>query len=395
MINCKYCEIIHSIDNSYPINLAVIDIDTDFPRCSLHGRYRCEICKTERHFSSIAWDKELKKYICIYCAKSVRIVPVKFWCFDYYFELEVGKNKCYSLDWKEYLEFYNYSGCDNMLDHDNKMFTSPIIEGFTESPVINAFSEQDVANRWNINAQTWDDSFTEDGDPRRKSLIGVQQIIDLFQGVQGKKILDAGCGNGYLCRSLAKSGACVVGLDIASSFIEKNRKAEKENKLCIEYIQGSVTKMDMFQDNYFDCVVSNTVLINVPNYRAAISEMVRVLNPGGKLLLILVHPCFSAPGFESVKKVKDSDRSEDILFWKVDNYFDRSSREVRYRELNVPLINFHRTLSDYINVIIRSGIKISYFDEPSPPLKDILNNPTTLAAKGHRIPRFIIILGTK
>ncbi|MHA1722923.1 MAG: class I SAM-dependent methyltransferase [Candidatus Baldrarchaeia archaeon] len=107
--------------------------------------------------------------------------------------------------------------------------------------------------------------------------------------------MDAGFGNGYLCRSLAKKGAKVVGVDISKRFIEIARQKEREDPLGIQYYVGSLCDLNMFEDETFDAVVSNLTLMDVLDLEKAINELYRVLKKNGKLVFSIMHPCFASP----------------------------------------------------------------------------------------------------
>ena len=79
-------------------------------------------------------------------------------------------------------------------------------------------------------------------------------LLGILSDVAGKRILDAGCGNGYLCRMLAWRGAKVVGVDLAPSRIEMARCREPE--VSIEYRIGSIAHMPFLADDSFEAVVS-------------------------------------------------------------------------------------------------------------------------------------------
>jgi len=323
-----------------------------------------------------------------------------FWGFDYYYAIEVDGEIIPCLDRLEFIGKHPFQSSNRV----NAWYPPELIG---ELPALQdlqtqrgpnptlGFSEDDVAERWNINADDWNATYTEEGDPRRRSLVGIDKICQLLDGVSNKHILDAGCGNGYLCRLLSKRGASVMGVDISKRLIHIAQEQERGQQRNIQYMCASITNLQFIPSGDFDGVVCNTVLVNIPDQNLAITEMARLLKPGAHLVLVLIHPCFSTPGFGPVKRVVDSDRGEDILYWKVDNYFSSAASEFKYRELRVPLINFHRTLSYYINALLDAKLSITYFDEPTPTINDIADAPTFLGLKSQRIPRFLIIRATR
>ncbi|MBA2361831.1 MAG: methyltransferase domain-containing protein, partial [Actinobacteria bacterium] len=98
--------------------------------------------------------------------------------------------------------------------------------------------------------------------------------------VQGRRVLDAGCGIGYGSTILAESGAAtVVGIDVAESVVEAARGRESAG---VRFEVGNVQDLG-FDDESFDVVVSFEVIEHLDDYTAALSEFARVLTPDGVL----------------------------------------------------------------------------------------------------------------
>ena len=247
-----------------------------------------------------------------------------------------------------------------------------------------------VAEAWDRGADKWYGRYTEFGDSNRQYVID-PTIFRMLGQVEGKRILDAGCGNGYLCRLLSKRGAEMVGVDVSRRSIEIAEAIERKEPMNIRYYVGSICNLSMCDDDTFDAVVSNLVLQDLQDLDKAVKELHRVLKPRGKLVLSIMHPCFSSPPVHGwVRKPPDSDRKEDRLYWKVDRYFDRVIEEWRYFDLP-PLYSFHRPLSDYINTLIKNGFTITDFEEPVPTDKDIEEHYREFGNEYDRIPWFLII----
>ncbi len=103
------------------------------------------------------------------------------------------------------------------------------------------------------------------------------------------KVLDAGCGGGRYTVAWRQLGAkAAVGVDISSIGLESARKRVTDNNLAdIEFQIASVLELP-FPDNSFEIVFSNGVLHHTVDWKAGISELVRVLKPGGLGWLYLI-----------------------------------------------------------------------------------------------------------
>ena len=79
-----------------------------------------------------------------------------------------------------------------------------------------------------------------EGDLVRQYLLN-PTIFSLLGEVRGKRILDAGCGQGYLCRLLARKGASVTGVEPAEALIRYALRREERDQLGIEYVQADLS----------------------------------------------------------------------------------------------------------------------------------------------------------
>jgi malonyl-CoA O-methyltransferase len=108
----------------------------------------------------------------------------------------------------------------------------------------------------------------------------VQEILSFLGDLNGKKVMDIGCGKGRFLRILKEEfpGAELYGIDISETML----------RYCPESVRSSVgTLLDIgFPDNYFDCVYSVEALEHALRAKVAVKEMCRILRPGGKVVII-------------------------------------------------------------------------------------------------------------
>lgn len=91
----------------------------------------------------------------------------------------------------------------------------------------------DVIAAWFHYSEHLIEGFDEEGDLIRHYLLN-PTIFTLLGEVRGKCILDAGCGQGYLCRLLARKGARVTGVEPAEPIIRYAQRREKSDQFGIE-----------------------------------------------------------------------------------------------------------------------------------------------------------------
>ncbi len=109
--------------------------------------------------------------------------------------------------------------------------------------------------------------------------------------LQGKKILDVGCGTGELSCFLASFGAEVTGIDFSKPSLDYARQTARSKELTnISFIYGSITDFQ-FPKNNFDLILSHMVLHHTKNPEKAFSNMVQALKPGGNVVFKVFHFC--------------------------------------------------------------------------------------------------------
>lgn len=104
--------------------------------------------------------------------------------------------------------------------------------------------------------------------------------------VEGKRVLDIGCGPGIYMEIIARMGGKVSGQDISPQEVEKASKRFKEKGFDATIKVGDATRL-LFEDNFFDAVFSADFFhfINYEDKNKVMSEIYRVLKPGGKVII--------------------------------------------------------------------------------------------------------------
>lgn len=113
-------------------------------------------------------------------------------------------------------------------------------------------------------------------------------------------------------------------------------------------------------DASVDRIVSNYLLMDLPDHDAALRAFARVLVPNGVVVLVLLHPCFDVP--------EGPERSEDAVRYTWPKpYVDRWRFRSRWGEFGSDFLTFHRSLSDYWRAFQSVGFRVDDFDEPVVP----------------------------
>lgn len=142
----------------------------------------------------------------------------------------------------------------------------------------------------------------------------IPQVLRLLgEGEAGRKVLDMGCGQGILSRALGKD-VKYTGVDLSDSLI---KEAKKLNRLSgHEFILADTTKTLPLKDHDYTHAIFILSLQNMALPAKAIAHAAKHLVVGGKLVLVLNHPCFRIPRQSSW----GVDEKQKVQYRRVDKY---------------------------------------------------------------------------
>jgi ubiquinone/menaquinone biosynthesis C-methylase UbiE len=186
------------------------------------------------------------------------------------------------------------------------------------------------------------------------------QIID-FNAYKEKKLLEIGCGLGIDLVRFAKGGAIVTGVDLTDNAIELARRNFE-----LHGVNGELLVMNgedlSFNDNSFDIVFVQGVLAYSSHAELMISEIYRVLKPGGEAILMMYHrnswlyfipeffgfkidredaPVFETYSIDEFRRIlRDFSHSEILTVrFPVKTHIHKGLKAIIYNQLFVPFFN--------------------------------------------------------
>lgn len=235
------------------------------------------------------------------------------------------------------------------------------------------------------NADFWVKIIREGLDRYRTELTD-PAVLDAVGDVEGLDVLDAGCGEGYMSRLLAERGARAAGVDVSDSLIESARTHEDAKRLGLSYAVASLENLP-YEDDSFDVAVCNHVLSDVSDPGAAIRELGRVLRSRGRLIILMLHPCFYTAHAE-----RDATGAIPVEVYFSERTVDQPFVVAGIESPDDVHMKF-RPLEFYSGILADAGFAIERLTEPHPSLSEVAANDWWRS--NFRKPLFMLISSIK
>lgn len=181
--------------------------------------------------------------------------------------------------------------------------------------------------------------------------------VHLLGAVEGRSVLEVGCGSAACSRWLRAQGANVVGLDISAGMLRHAATANESSGIGVPLVQASADQLP-FADGSFDLACSAFGAVPfVADAGTVFGEVARVLGPGGRWVFAVTHPMRwifpDDPGPEGLTAVQ--------------SYFDRTPYVEIDENGDATYVEHHRTLGDYVARIGAAGMVLTELVEPEWP----------------------------
>jgi SAM-dependent methyltransferase len=195
----------------------------------------------------------------------------------------------------------------------------------------------------------------------------------------GRATLDVGCGEGRVGAELERRGYRVIGVDSSPRMVELARERH-------EAVVADATALP-FDDASFDLAIAYMSLMNMDNLEAALPEIARVLEPGGRFCFAVTHPFATAGAFES--------REPGAPYIVTGSYFegpdrvwesDRDGIVFGFVDRVIPFERYTRALEG-------AGLLIEALREPAPSPDFVADAPSM--GRHLRIPLFLHVRALK
>jgi SAM-dependent methyltransferase len=214
---------------------------------------------------------------------------------------------------------------------------------------------------WEDNADFWIEIMRRELDRFRTELTD-QAALSAIGPPEGRVILDAGCGEGYLSRKLAQLGATAIGVDQSAKLIEAARSMTSGSGSTFKI--GDITSMGGLDLPPIDVVVANHTVNDLPDPVLAFREFAQVLKPGGRAVILMLHPCFYASRTDRERGTVSDDATAAETYFTPRQLSDHFV--VAGLRSPAPVSRYLRPLSDYVEGLEVSGFCGVDLAEPRP-----------------------------
>lgn len=219
--------------------------------------------------------------------------------------------------------------------------------------------EQRLLHSWHLNAPLWIDAVRAGAIESRRQVTD-QAILLAVLSRQPERVLDLGCGEGWLMRALSDRGIEAVGVDGDATLVDSARAAGSPHVHLASYQQLVDAQVDVGRG--YDLVCANFALFQ-QDVIPLLAAMHDLLAPTGALVIQTLHPWSTADG-----DYQDGWREESFAA------FEGPWQTMPW---------YFRTLGSWLRALYMAGFKLAGLDEPQHPQRGEPQSLLLVAERGH------------
>jgi SAM-dependent methyltransferase len=189
----------------------------------------------------------------------------------------------------------------------------------------------------------------------------------LLPDMRGKRLLDLGCGFGWVARwAVSEGAASVLGVDLSENMLARARAETADPR--VQYLRADLESLELPRES-FDVAFSSLTLHYVEDFARLVGGVSRSLVSGGRFVFSIEHPIYMASMRPGWLKTGDGGRT-----WPVDHYAIEGARVTDWLATGVR--KQHRTLGTTLNTLIDAGFAIRRVEEWSPTPEQVAAQPS-------------------
>lgn len=216
-------------------------------------------------------------------------------------------------------------------------------------------------------------------------------MLSLLPDLQGKRLLDLGCGTGeHLALYLEQGADFVVGVDLSESMLKQADINLSTKRPHFSLYQSSMEQLSELPENDFDIITSSFAFHYVQDFPKLLADIKAKLKPNGILVFSQEHPIVTA--YQGGERWEKNAQKEQIAY-RLNFYRDEGERDRTW--FKQPFKTYHRTTATIINQLIEAGFKIEKMAEPMlaeqpewhAEFKDLQHRPVLLFLRARLFPK--------
>jgi 2-polyprenyl-3-methyl-5-hydroxy-6-metoxy-1,4-benzoquinol methylase len=207
-----------------------------------------------------------------------------------------------------------------------------------------SLSDKKILDSWNKNVTAWVKAI-QTKQIESRELVTDQAIIDAVLSLGTSKILDIGCGEGWLVRELAAQGLQVTGIDAVQGLVDKARQLGDGTFTVLEYENISASSIDQ----QYDLAICNFSLLGKESVEHLFKTLPSILNKSGYFIIQTLHPNISCGELGYVDG------------WREGSWAGFSD------EFSDPAPWYFRTIGSWLSLFINNGFRVEVVKEPLNP----------------------------
>jgi ubiquinone/menaquinone biosynthesis C-methylase UbiE len=217
---------------------------------------------------------------------------------------------------------------------------------------------REMRTDWGDVADWYDQLVGESGSEYHRKVVlpGVMRLLALQPG---ERFIDIACGQGVLCRIIQQRGAEVTGVDAAAELI---RAAQQRGPDSIHYHIGDARKLDFLPPHHFAAAACVLAIQNIHPIQPVFEGITRLLSPGGRFVIVMMHPCFRG----SKETSWGWDDQQKVQYRRVDRYLLPRKSPIVTHPGKAPgqyTWTFHKPIEAYVKALRSASLLIDAIEE--------------------------------
>lgn len=188
--------------------------------------------------------------------------------------------------------------------------------------------------------------------------IAVPLMLELLGLKSGDRLADLGCGHGILAPPIAASGARYLGVDLSPRLIAEARRTHARAG---RFVVGDATALPehkLLDEGGFDAASFLLSIQDINPLEAAVAEAARLLKPGGRVAIVMLHPCFRIPR----QSGWGWDEGRGLKYRRLDSYLSKLAIPMQEHGKGTTR-SYHRPLENYVAALNAAGMAVTAIRE--------------------------------